>query len=79
MSLQVQKSLKVEIREVDALLSEVVEEALDFIHPDENGAPPSKNPQRALDFYRTIVNWKQNCPSPLRLEEAVLPAAILLQ
>ncbi|KAG4292508.1 hypothetical protein FPRO06_11996 [Fusarium proliferatum] len=77
-SLQVQKSLKVEIREVDALLSEVVEEALDFIYPDENEAPPSKNPQLALQFYRSIVNWKQNCPNQLRLEDAVLPSAILL-
>ncbi|SCV48593.1 uncharacterized protein FFB14_10462 [Fusarium fujikuroi] len=78
MSLQVQKSLKVEIREADALLSEVVEEALDFIYPDENGAPPSKNPQLALEFYRIIVHWKQNCPNQLRLEDAVMPSAILL-
>jgi hypothetical protein len=78
MSLQVQKSLKVEIREVDSLLSEVVEEALDFIYPDENGVPPSTNPQRALELYRRIVDWKQSCPSRLRIEDAVLPAAILL-
>ena len=71
--------MKVEIREVDARLSEIVEEALDFIYPDDGQTRPSSNPQRALELYRKLVDWKMSLPDRIRLEEAVLPPAILLQ
>ncbi|KAK2590141.1 hypothetical protein QQS21_012182 [Conoideocrella luteorostrata] len=76
-SFQIQRSMKVEIREVDARLSEIVEDALDFIYP-QDGTSPAENPQLALKFYRAIAHWKQSCPSRIRFEEAVLPSAILL-
>lgn len=79
MSIQMQRSTKVGVREADAALSEIVEEALDFIYPGEDGVPPVANPQRALELYRAIVDWRFSCPSRIRLEEAVLPSAILLQ
>ncbi|KAK7908706.1 hypothetical protein PG985_016009 [Apiospora marii] len=78
MSIQMQRSMKVETREADAALSEIVEETLDFIYPSEDGVPPVANPQRALELYRAIVDWRFSCPSRIRLEEAVLPSAILL-
>ncbi|KAH7131630.1 putative C6 transcription factor [Dactylonectria estremocensis] len=66
MFLQMQKSIQVEVREVDVLLSEIVEDALDFLHPEEGGLPPKASPNRALGFR-------------LRFEETVLPSVILLQ
>lgn len=79
MSLNIQRSMKVEIREVDAKLSEIAEETLDFIYPTDARTPPSTRPQRAVQLYRAIVDWKQACPSRIRPEEAVLPSALLLQ
>ena len=79
MSLQVQRSLQVELREVDVNLSEIVEEALNYIYPREGELPPLANPQRALELFDAFVDWKLSLPSRIRFEEAVLPSAILLQ
>ena len=78
-SLQTQRSMQVEIREVDVALSEIVEEALDFIYPEAPQTPPTTNPIRALDLYDALVDWKFSCPDRIRFEEAVLPSVILLQ
>lgn len=77
-SLQAQRSMQVEVREADVMLSEIVEEVLDFLYP-ETGKPPLRDTQRALELYNALISWKLGCPTRLRLEEAVLPSAILLQ
>lgn len=79
MSLQVQPSMKVEIRDADADLAEIVEQVLNLLCPEERGPVPLFNPQRALGLYRAIMHWKQSCPPRIRIEEAVLPSALLLQ
>ncbi|KAF5023005.1 hypothetical protein F66182_4963 [Fusarium sp. NRRL 66182] len=77
-SYQIQKSLQVEVRTVDVALSEIAEETLDFIYPEEGNLPPQANTQRALEIYDRYVAWKYSCPSRLRFEEATVPSAILL-
>ena len=79
MSLNIQRSMRVEVREVDVTLSEIVEEALDFIYPEEGDPPPAANSTHALELYNAFLDWKLSCPSRIRFEEAVLPNAILLQ
>ena len=79
MSLQIQKSMLVELREADVVLSELAEDVLDFIYPEEGNRPPLADSQRALELYDALVEWKHSCPSGIRFEEAVLPSAILLQ
>jgi hypothetical protein len=71
--------MQVEIREVDVTLSELTEEALDFLHPSDDEASPLKNPARALELYDAFTDWKIRCPDCLRSEAVVLPAAILQQ
>src|SRR5688572_30530274 len=51
MSIKSQPWMQVEIRELDALLSELVEEALDFLHPESHESSPLENPARALQLY----------------------------
>ncbi|EWZ78317.1 hypothetical protein FOWG_17403 [Fusarium oxysporum f. sp. lycopersici MN25] len=77
-SYQIQKSLQVEVRTVDVALSEIVEEALDFVYPEEGKLPPQANTQRALEIYDKFIAWKYSCPSRIRFEEATVPSAILL-
>lgn len=79
MSLKSQPWLQVEIREVDSSLSELTEEALDFLHPDGDEPSPLGNPARALELYDAFIEWKFRCPDCLRFEEVVLPAAIMQQ
>lgn len=81
MSQRTQRSLKVEIREIDSDLSEIAEDVLDFLHPLPNSpsGPPTTNPQRAVELYNMLVQWKFSLPAQLRVEEAVQPSAILLQ
>jgi hypothetical protein len=71
--------LQVEVRTVDVALSEIVEEALDFVYPEEGKLPPQANTQRALEIYDKFIAWKYSCPSRIRFEEATVPSAILLQ
>ena len=71
--------MKVEVREVDVALSEIAEEVLDFLYPEEGEFPVIANPERALELYDAFVGWKISCPSRIRYEEAVLPSVILLQ
>lgn len=78
MSLKTQRSLKVEVREASVALAEIVEEALDFITPNEDSRPAVETPQRALELYDAIVRWKYSLPDRLRSEDAVLPNPIIL-
>ncbi|KAG7404013.1 Nitrogen assimilation transcription factor nit-4 [Fusarium oxysporum f. sp. rapae] len=78
MSLQIQRAMQVEVRDADVKLSEIVEEALDFLYLEPGQHPPHTNPQRALELYDAFFDWKLSCPSRIRFEEAVLPSAILL-
>jgi hypothetical protein len=81
-SLKPQRSLKVEAREVEADLAEIVEEVQNFVFPDPadpESRPPTMNPQRALDLYNALIQWKFSLPQHLRFEEAVLPNVIILQ
>ncbi|KAJ8113959.1 hypothetical protein OPT61_g4046 [Boeremia exigua] len=77
---RIQRSMKVEIREANASLSEMAEDILDYLYPlsDCLARPPVANPQRAIELYNTLVQWKLTLPARLRLEEAILPSAILL-
>lgn len=80
-SLNIQKSMIVEIREVDAQLSEIVEDIVNFIYVDPNDDvyPPTSNPGRAVQLYNALVRWKLSLPPRLRVEDAVMPNAIVLQ
>ncbi|KAH7127423.1 fungal-specific transcription factor [Dactylonectria macrodidyma] len=78
MSHRMQKSMQVEVREVDVLLSEMAEDALDFLFPGEGNLPPVASPQRCLEIYDAFIDWKLSLPSRLRLEDAILPSTILL-
>lgn len=80
-SRRVQRSLKVEIREANSYLAEMAEDVLDYLYPlpDSPSGGPTTNPQRAVELYLTLVQWKLSLPARLRLEDAVLPSAILLQ
>jgi hypothetical protein len=78
-SLSAQKSMRVEIREVDVKLSELVEDTLDYLVQDSDAPSPITEPQRALELYDAFVHWRLTLPPRIRLEEAVLPSAILLQ
>jgi hypothetical protein len=77
-SYQIQKSLQVEMRTADVALSEIAEETLDFIYPEEGQLPPQANTQRALEIYDKYVEWKYSCPSCIRFEDATVPSVILL-
>lgn len=76
-----QRSMKVEIREVDCQLSEMAEEVLDYLYPFPGASSrlPVTDVKRAIKFYNMLVHWKFSLPARLRLEDAVLPSAILLQ
>ncbi|CAI6336051.1 unnamed protein product [Periconia digitata] len=77
-SLRTQRSMKVEAREAEVRLAEIVEEALNFIIPSENAPPAIENPQRALQLYDAILDWKYSLPDRLRFEEVVLPSFIIV-
>ncbi|KAH7192564.1 uncharacterized protein B0J16DRAFT_62594 [Fusarium flagelliforme] len=73
-----QRSLKREIFDAECTFTELTEQVLDFIIPMEQGVSPSLNAGRALELYSSLMEWKFSLPEPLRAENAVLPAAILL-
>lgn len=80
MSHRIQRSLKVEHRESDTVLSEIAESALNFLMPEEGKENPLiTGPERARELYDAFVDWKLTLPRRLRFEEATLPSAILLQ
>lgn len=78
---RVQRSMKVELREANCHLSEIAEDVLDYLYPLPNGASgnPTTDPRRAVELYGTLVQLKLSLPPRLRLEDAILPTAILLQ
>ncbi|CEI60173.1 unnamed protein product [Fusarium venenatum] len=59
-------------------LSEIAEETLDFIYPEEGQLPPQANTRRALEIYDKYVAWKYSCPSRIRFADATVPSVILL-
>lgn len=71
--------MRIEIRDEDVRLAHIVEEALDLIYPLPGGKPPVEDPQRMLAVYDAFIDWRMTCQPRIRFEEAVLPAAILLQ
>lgn len=73
--------MKIEIREADCQLSEMAEGALDYLYPLPDKSPDSSGATiaRAIELYNTLVQWKFSLPARLRLEDAILPSAILLQ
>ncbi|KAL9086376.1 MAG: hypothetical protein Q9165_007162 [Trypethelium subeluteriae] len=75
-----ERSLKVDIREAEALLAEIAEEVQEllFLHPHADGSISASTPQRAAKLYDALVVWKLSLPPRLRSEDAVLPSAILL-
>ncbi|EXK77642.1 hypothetical protein FOQG_17662 [Fusarium oxysporum f. sp. raphani 54005] len=73
-----QKSLKREIFAAECNLAEITEQVLEFLIPLENGVAPRRNIERAMELYTKIVEWKFSLPERLKVENAVLPAAIEL-
>ncbi|KAM0411251.1 hypothetical protein ACHAPD_009453 [Fusarium lateritium] len=73
-----QRSLKREIFDVECTFAEITEQVLEFIIPLEQGGSPLLNAGRAAELYSQLMEWKFSLPEPLRAENAVLPAAILL-
>ncbi|KAF3011008.1 hypothetical protein E8E13_010819 [Curvularia kusanoi] len=75
-----QESMKVEIREALSNLSELAEKVLEYLYPESDGVPglPTADPGRAVELYHTLTHWKLLLPSRLRMEDAILPSAILL-
>ncbi|RGP79070.1 nitrogen assimilation transcription factor nit-4 [Fusarium longipes] len=73
-----QRSLKREIFDVECTFTEITEQVLGFIIPIEQGVSPFSNTKRAVELYSKLMEWKFSLPEPLRAENAVLPAAILL-
>lgn len=73
--------MKVEIREANVQLAEIAEQVLEYLYPlsDSSSEHPAANPSRAVELYDTLIRWKLTLPARLRLEDAVLPNAILLQ
>ncbi|KAM3537245.1 hypothetical protein ARSEF1564_009833 [Beauveria bassiana] len=78
LSLQMQPSMQVAIREADAALSEIVELILNYLHPDQNGTDAVSKPGYALKLYDALLNWKYGLPDELRFEQSVLPSVIAL-
>jgi hypothetical protein len=74
-----QKSLKREIFAAECNLAEITEQVLEFLIPLEDGVAPRRNIERAIELYVKIVEWKFSLPERLKVENAVLPAAIVLQ
>ncbi|KAJ4992891.1 hypothetical protein SVAN01_01595 [Stagonosporopsis vannaccii] len=79
-SQRIQRSMQVEIREANSYLAEIAEDVLDYLYPpsDASSGHPTNNPQRAVELYDTLARWKLSLPARLRLEDAILPDAILL-
>ncbi|KAI8410956.1 hypothetical protein FOFC_07550 [Fusarium oxysporum] len=73
-----QKSLKREIFAAECNLAEITEQVLEFLIPLEDGVAPRRNIERAIELYVKIVEWKFSLPERLKVENAVLPAAIVL-
>ncbi|EXA42877.1 hypothetical protein FOQG_02902 [Fusarium oxysporum f. sp. raphani 54005] len=74
-----QRSMKREIFEAECNFTEITEQVLEFLVPLEQGVSPSQNTGNAVELYSKIMEWKFSLPEELRAENAVLPAAILLQ
>ncbi|KAG7424683.1 Nitrogen assimilation transcription factor nit-4 [Fusarium oxysporum f. sp. raphani] len=73
-----QNALKREIFDAECDLAEITEQVLDFLIPLEEGWPPRRNTHRALELYTELTRWKYSLSERLRVENAVLPSAILL-
>ncbi|KAM0300145.1 hypothetical protein ACHAPM_006451 [Fusarium culmorum] len=77
-SVEPQRSLKRDIFDVECTFAEITEKVHEFIIPIEKGVSLSLNAERAVELYSQLMEWKFSLPEPLRAENAVLPAAILL-
>ncbi|EXA30767.1 hypothetical protein FOVG_17870 [Fusarium oxysporum f. sp. pisi HDV247] len=73
-----QKSMKREIFAAECNLAEITEQVLEFLISLEDGIAPRCNIERALELYTKIVKWKFSFPERLKVENVVLPAAIVL-
>lgn len=78
-SLVAQTSIKREIFDAECTLAEIVEDVLEFLNPDEGDAAPRGSIIRAQELYQKTLHLKHSLPERLRAEDAVHPAAILLQ
>ena len=79
LSSQTQRSMKVEVREVDVALAELVEKALSVLVSNDGARLSSADYPRAMVSYNAFLDWRSSLPDRLRFEEAALPATILLQ
>lgn len=77
--MQWQKSLKRELFDAECAFTEIVEEVVEFLNPPADAKPTYDNPARAFELYCRLIDWKFNLSDRLRVENAVLPANILLQ
>ncbi|KAH6949622.1 hypothetical protein DER45DRAFT_606568 [Fusarium avenaceum] len=73
-----QNALRGEIFDAECDLTELTEQIINFLTPLEEGWPPQRNTQRALELYKELTRWKYSLSERLRVENAVLPSAILL-
>ncbi|KAM3549913.1 hypothetical protein ARSEF4850_008606 [Beauveria asiatica] len=78
LSLEMQPSVQVALREADAALSEIVESILNYLHPGEKGIDAVSKPGYALELYDALLTWKYGLPDELRFEQSVLPSVIAL-
>lgn len=56
LTLQVQRPMKVDVRDVEFKLAVIAEEALELITLNEDASPAALNPQRALELYDAIID-----------------------
>ncbi|GKU23077.1 unnamed protein product [Fusarium langsethiae] len=73
-----QNALKGEILNAECDLAEITEQILNFLAQLEEGWPPGCNTHRALELYTQLSRWRYTLSERLRVENAVLPSAILL-
>ncbi|KAL5610590.1 hypothetical protein FOBRF1_006707 [Fusarium oxysporum] len=73
-----QNALKGQIFDAECDFTEIAEQIVDFLIPLEEGWPPRRNTYRALELYTKLTRWKFSLPERLKVENAVVPSAILL-
>lgn len=73
--------MKVEIKEFDVRLSEIVEDIFELFTSAEVKHPRSirEKCEQANHLYDKLHEWTLSLPPRLRVEDAALPRAILLQ
>lgn len=73
--------MRVEIREYDLRLSEIVEDILDLLASVtiQSAQSIQDKCERATYLYDRLYRWSLSLPPRLRVEDATLPRVILLQ